>query len=343
MNRNWFSKSVAALAVTAALSVGGTAQAAEYTLKFSHFWPATSPLHTDIFQRWADTIEQESQGRIKVQVFPAQTLTRAAASYEGVTKRISEVAATAQGYTANRFPLSQVVELPGVSQNALQGSCILQTLYDEGLIRSEYEDTHPLFMFTHGPGLLHTKGMAVHSPADLAGKRLRRPTAVVGMLLEEAGAQPVGMPAPETYPSIQRGVIDGQVMPWEGNYVFRINELTEHHTKVNLYTLAFVATMNKGVYDGMPEDLKKVIDDNSGQKWARIAAEVFEDLDKKGLEDAVSRGHQIIELTEDQQALWQPVLERTRQRYVEEQESAGRPARQVFERAMALSSGDCAL
>lgn len=57
-------------------------------------------------------------------------------------------------------------------------------------------------------------------------------------MLEGLGAQPVGMPAPNTYPSLQRGVIDGVAMPWEAMKSFRLNELATFHTELGLYTLS---------------------------------------------------------------------------------------------------------
>jgi TRAP-type C4-dicarboxylate transport system substrate-binding protein len=334
-----------ALAGLAALATALPAQAADYTLRFAHFWPAVAGTHKNLYQVWANTVEKESNGRIKVEIYPSATLAKPPAQYEAVKNRIADMTATVQGYTANRFPLTQVVEVPGLVKSAAQGSCIVQSLYDEGLIADEYKDTKPLFLFTHGPGLLHTKDKTITKPEDLAGLRVRRPTAVVAKLLEELGAQPVGMPAPQSYQSMQRGVIDGVALPWEGALVFRINELAKHHTEVGgLYTLSFVVTMNKDVYDSMPADLKKVIDDNSGMAWAKKAATVFDGLDVKGRAAAVKAGHEIVTIEGgDQNPAWKPVLSKATQSYLDDLEAKGLPARKVYDRAVELSNTSCKL
>lgn len=330
----------AAIAAGIACTAAIPAQAADVTLRFAHFWPAVAGTHKQLFQVWADTIAEESDGRIAVEVYPAQTLAKAPAQYDAVKSRIADVTATVQGYTANRFPLTQVVELPGVVKNAAHGSCIIQNLYDEGMIADEYGDTRPLFLFTHGPGHLHTTSTPIKSPQDLAGLRIRRPTSVVANLLEQVGAQPVGMPAPESYQSMQRGVIDGVALPWEGQLVFRLNELTQQHTEVGgLYTLSFVVTMNKDVYESLGDDLKKVIDDNSGMKWAEKAATVFDALDEKGRAAALEAGHEIhvVEGGADNPE-WKPVLEKATEAYLSDLEGKGLPARKVYARAMELSN-----
>jgi TRAP-type C4-dicarboxylate transport system substrate-binding protein len=314
--------------------------AADYTLKFAHFWPANSGVHKG-FEAWAESVETASEGRIEVEFYPSQTLTKAPKSYDAVKSRIADVTATVQGYTANRFPLTQVVELPGIAKTAKQGSCVVQSLYDEGLISDEYSDTHVLFLFTHGPGEIHTKDKAITKPGDLAGLKIRRPTTVVANILEEVGAQPVGMPAPNTYPSLQRGVIDGVAIPWEAMKIFRLNELANHHTELGLYTLSFMVTMNKEIYASMPDDLKKVLDDNSGKAWSEKQAAVFDQLDKLGHEDALKAGHTITKLEGGvENPDWKPVLDAATERYLSELEAQGKPAKAVYERAQTLSN-DC--
>lgn len=329
-------KSIAA--VTATMAMSSAVQAADYTLRFAHFWPGVSPIHKEVFQGWADKIEAQSDGRIEVELYPGGTLSKPPAQYDAVTNRIADVTATVQGYTANRFPLSQIVELPGIVKTAEQGSCVIQGLYDEGLTTEEYDETNPVFLFTHGQGHIHTTDKEIREPSDLEGLRIRRPTQVVASLLEELGAAPVGMPAPESYQSMQRGVIDGVALPWEGVHSFRINELANHHTEIGLYSLAFVVTMNKQVYESMPADLQEVIDNNSGMEMAKAAGKVFDNVDALGRSDAVEAEHNIITLqnaTENE--AWKPVLNATIENYLQGLEDKGLPARDVYKRAVELS------
>ncbi len=318
----------------AALFGTTAAQAADYKLRFSHFWPASSGIHQG-FEDWANSLEAASDGRIQVDFYPAQTLTKAPQSYDGVKMRITDIAATVQGYTANRFPLTQIVELPGMADSAAHGSCVLQSLFDEGLIAKEYKDTQVLYLFTHGPGYLHTREKVIEKPEDLAGLKIRRPTTVVAQLLESQGAQPVGMPAPETYPSLQRGVLDGVAFPWEAMKVFRTNEQAGHHSEINLYTLSFMVTMNKQVYNAMPEDLQQVLQQHSGHEWSQKLAQVFDGLDNAGRAEAVADNHTI---SGADNSAWQPVFEQATEAYLSGLEKRRQPARDVYQRALELSA-----
>ncbi|PRY67326.1 TRAP transporter substrate-binding protein [Halomonas ventosae] len=318
--------------------LGAASAEAATTLRMAHFWPGASGVNQEIFEAWAATLEEESDGELRVEMFPSGTLAKPDSLYEAAANGIADVTATAQGYTAGRFPLSQIVELPGVATTATQGACVLQTLYDEGHLASEYEDTRPLFFFTTGPGGIHTIDTDVQVPSDLEGLRIRRPTAVAGEMLENMGASPVGMPAPDIYTAMQRGVIDGLSFPWEGLKGFRINELVNYHTEVPFYTLIFVATMNQRAYDNLSPEQQAVIDANAGMKWAGNAGEVFDRLDVEGKQEARDAGHTIREIENPlEHPDWQKPLQDGIESYLTRLEERGLPGREVYEAALAAS------
>lgn len=307
------------------------AYSAEFNLRMSHPWPATSAINQGLTE-WAQSIENASEERINVDIYPSQTLTKSAKSYEAVIHNIADITATVQGYTANRFPLSQIVELPGVVQNAAQGSCIIQKLYDEGDIKQEYSDTHVLFMYTNGPGHIHMKDGQVIQPQDLQGKRVRQPTAIVGQLLKNLGAQPTGIPAPNAYEALEKGVLEGVAISWDGAKVFRLGEIAPYHTELNLYSLSFVVTMNKSVYQRLPVDLQSIIDKHSGYEWSQHMARVFDRLDQEAINEAKQRNDRVVSLNEDIKEKWQPELKKVTKQYLDELESKGLPANQVYQR-----------
>ncbi|MCP1344687.1 TRAP transporter substrate-binding protein, partial [Halomonas sp. FL8] len=267
------------LLVTSTLGLCASA-GAETTLRMAHLWPAGSAVNQELYQAWAKRIEEESNGQLNVEIYPSQTLAKSEQAYDAAANGIADISVTLQGYTAGRFPLTEIVQLPGVVNSASQGACILQSLYEQGDVASEYDDTHVLFLFTTGPAYLHTRETEIKTPADLQGLRIRRPSEVAGEMLASMGAQPLGMPAPDIYTALQRGVMDGLSFPWEAMKVFRINELTNYHLQVPYYAGAIVATMSQAAYDRLSPEMQAVIDDNSGMAWALKAGQVFDELDK---------------------------------------------------------------
>ena len=319
-----------ALAAALGLACATAAPAAEVDLNFAHFMPTGSWQHQDFFTAWEKAVEEQSGGRIDVTVFPAQTLGKAPQGYDNARTGVADIAWTVQGYTAGRFPLSHVVELPGLFDSAEVGSCAFQKLYDSGALDAEYADTHVLFVHTHGPGHLHTAETPVTTLADLEGLKIRHPTQVIGRLLEDLGAAPVGMPAPRIYESMQRGTIDGYMLPWEAVDGFRTYEVSDHHTQFGFYALAFVLTMNKGTYESMPADLRAVIDANSGLDWAVRAGRGFDAGDRVGKEVALENGT-LHEIEGAERAEWEAAADRITRGYIRQLESEGLPGRETYE------------
>ncbi|MEL6267741.1 MAG: TRAP transporter substrate-binding protein, partial [Pseudomonadota bacterium] len=317
-----------ALALAAALLAAAAppSTTAAETLNFAHFMPVESWQNRGLFTDWAAAVAAASDGALEVTVYPAQTLGRAPDGYDNARDGIADIAWTVQGYTAGRFPLSQVVELPGLFDTAEIGSCAFQKLYDSGMLDAEYAETRVLFVHTHGPGHIHTGDTPVTTLEDLKGLKLRRPTAVIGRLLEELGAEPVGMPAPRIYEAAERGTIDGFMLPWEAVSGFRADEVSDHHTEFGFYALAFVATMNRARYEALPGDLKAAIDANSGMDWALAAGRGYDQGDIDGRARTLESGT-LHAIEGAERAEWEAAATRTTEAYLAELEARGLPGR----------------
>ncbi len=309
------------------------------TLRFSHFWPATSSISKEVFEPWAKQIETESNGRLKVELYPSAGLAKADVTYEAAAKGTIDIGSQAHGYTNGRFPLTQITELPGLSNSATQMGCMLQTLYEDGTLASEYEDSHLLFMYGAGPGSLHTTNKLIRTPEDMKGMRIRRPSAVAGDIIESTGASPVGLPANDMYTSLQRGVVDGLSFPWEAVTAFKIDELTKYHTNIPFYSSALMVTMNKDSYNKLPDDLKKVIDNNSGMALAKKVGEVFDKHDDMAIQAAKDKGDEIIDIPDPlNDPNWKGPLEKGTKKYLGDVNALGLDADGVYAKAKAASA-----
>jgi len=337
--------SVAALAAVSLLGCSNqsdnsdAASSQETTvLRFSHFYPATADVNKEIFEPWARKVEADSNGRLKVEVYPSATLSKADTAYESTVKGTIDIGSQVQGYTSGRFPLTQIAELPGLSNSSTQTGCMLQTLYENGAISSEYEDSHLLFMFATGPGTLHTTDKLIRTPEDMEGMRIRRPSAVAGDIIESMGASPVGLPANDIYTSLQRGVVDGLSFPWEAITTFKLDELTKYHTNIPFYSSALMMTMNKDKYESLPDDLQKVIDDNSGMALTKKVGKMWDRTDSIGLQAARDRGDEVIDIPDPlNDPDWKGPLEKGTQKYLDDVSALGLDAEGVYEKAKEAS------
>ena len=113
---------------------------------------------------------------------------------------------------------------------------------------------------------------------------------------EEAGRITVDK-VPSTPDDPSRGVVDGATIPFEVALPLKAHEMVKHVTEIpgnrGFYTSVFLYAMNKAKYDGLPADLKKVIDNNSGMATSGWLGKVQQSNDVPGRKAAVDRGNNI--------------------------------------------------
>lgn len=174
----------------------------------------------------------------------------------------------------------------------------------------DFKDYHVIAWHTHGPGLIHS-AEPVSKLEDMQGLKLRGGTRVVNQMLEKLGAVPVGMPVTAVAEALSKGVINGTTIPFEVAPSFKVDEIVKNVTgfsgKNGLYTATFVFAMNKDAYDKLPDDLKKVIDANSGIETAAAFGAAMDAGDVRGREIAEKNGANIITLDEAETQRWKDV------------------------------------
>jgi len=275
------------LALAAAALAATTAAAQEVTLKVHHFLPAGSYANTMFIQPWCERIAKESNNRLKCQIYPSMQLGGTPGQlYDQVKDGAVDVIWSLPGYTAGRFPLTEVFELPFMMVDAEATSKALWD-YVQQHAAAEFKDVHPIAFHVHGPGVFHMREKPIRTMADLKGLKVRAPTRQTNRFLAALGATPVAMPVPQVSEALSKGVIDGAVVPYEVVPAVKIQEIAKFHSETDpaepaFYTSTFMFVMNKDKYASLPADLRKVIDANSGQVLSGQVGKVFLASDIEG-------------------------------------------------------------
>ncbi len=331
---------IACLFAGVAMGLSTVSYAQEVTLKMHHFLPAPATIPKLFLKPWAEKVEKESGGRIKIQIFPSMQLGgKPPALFDQAKDGVADIVWTLPGYTPGRFPCAEAFELPFMMTNA-EATSKAYNEYVGKYCTDDYKDVKVIMVHVHGPGMFHVKGDGVKSLTDMKGKKMRGPTRIINGLLENLGAVPIGMPLPSVPSALSKGVIDGTVIPWEVTRAFKIAELTKTHTEFggehSLYTAAFVFAMNKAKYDSLPDDLKKVIDDNSGAETGGWAGRVMEEQDAPGRKVAADRGNIIVRIEGDELNAWKDAAKPVVEAWIKEMDGLGRPGQAMVDDTRAL-------
>ncbi|MGH6895523.1 MAG: TRAP transporter substrate-binding protein [Geminicoccaceae bacterium] len=338
--RTFASAAAGAFACGSLLALAPGAWAQEVTLRVAHFLPAAAPAHALFMEPWARKVEADSGGRIKVEIYPSMQLGgRAPQLYDQVRDGIADVVWTLPGYTPGRFPTIEVFELPFLPTSAEATSQAVQAFYEKHQLE-EFADIHPLMFHVHAPGKFHMNNAPVQTLDDLEGKKIRAPTRVINDTLGTLGATPVGMPVPQVPEALSRGVVDGVVIPWEVVLPLRVHELTNSHTSFGgdhgFYTSVFLFGMNKDTYESLPDDLKQVIDDNSGMTLAKQIGKVWDEAEVPGLEAAEATGAEFYMIEGAELERWKEASQPVIEAWIEQMDANGQDGAALVEEARSL-------
>ena len=323
---------IAALILALAGTPSGplAAQDKPIELRFSSWVATVHGHHTGVMVPWAKMIEDKSGGRLRIAIYPGSTLGKAVDHYDMVKDGIADMGFTVPGYTPGRFPLITVLELPLLFKSSRGGSLAVMSVFDKHF-KNEFKDVKVLWFWVHPPGHFHLARKPVRVLEDLAGLKIRAATPMLTTMVKTLGAIPVSIPAPDTYTALERGTVDGTIFPWEAISSFKIAEVLKHHVASGLYVAPLFTLMNRKKYDGLPPDLRKVIDDHSGSWGAEFNGRVWDQNEHVGIEAIKKAGGTIYTLPAEERQRWATRLKPIEEEWLKSMEAKGLPGRQILD------------
>lgn len=304
-------------------------------LKLSHFLPSSHPTQKDFLEPWARELEERTNGQVKVTIYPAgSAFGHVAKQFDQVRAGVVDIAHGLTGFPRGRLPRTLIMDLPFLTKSSNAASRALWDLYPDYLAE-EYDGLKMMALHAHNPGLIHTRDKQVKTMADMKGLRLRAPSAAISMMLTQLGATPVGLPPTQVYENLQKGVIDGNVFPYEAIHGFKLYEVLDFHLDAKAYTTSFYFVMNQQKYDSLPADVQAVIDDMSGENLVAKFGPWWNSWDKPGIADIKNKGSQVTTLSDAQRDAWRVALKPTTDGYLKGLEEAGvSNAREIYDAAV---------
>ena len=323
MSRLTLSAAGLALAGLIGLASPVVAQDKTYEWKYSHWVPATHPLH-GILQGWAKSIDDGvARARSRSPIFPAQQLGKAPDHYDMVEKGIADVAYVSTGYQAGRMLVTSVAQMPFMMTNAEGGSKAFDEWY-RPYAAKDMPGVKLCYMYTHDVASLHSK-KEIRTPDQIKGMKIRPAHATMAQWMNALGATTVQVSAPESREALERGVADAITFPCGSLYAFKIDGITKFHIDEPMYVATFATIINQGKYDALSADQKKVIDAHCTTEWAgKTAGRLGQVGRRRPPEDARRRlrpHHD--KLKPDELAAWRKSAEPVMAKWMDDMKAAG--------------------
>ena len=321
-----------AVALGAAALAAPAVQAQE--LRLSTFVPPVHVIYREILTPWSQEVAKATNGEVKVTLYPSMQLGgKPPELFRQAKEGVVDLVFTLPGYTSPAFPRTQMIELPGLKPDGVAATNMMWDLFDPYLL-PEYEGTKVIALWGAEDAGLISREKAFRSVDDLKGRRMRAPSAAQAKQLEVMGAVPVAMPITEVDQSLERGVIDGAMLPFSTIPDFRLGEVGRGYTIAGplFGRSSFLVAMNKKKYDSLSPAARAAIDRLSGRGLSLKATEVYLKRSADGVAGVRSKA-EVVELSAAEQKRIAELLRPIITGWIKESEAKGIPAREMLRRA----------
>jgi len=297
------------LGVTLASVSFGTARADELVLTFATASPAPNLDTTEVFAPWAERVRADAKDTVRIDIRDGVTLANPTNIYDRVASDVAQIGLLIPSLVGGKFPLTDVVGLPFVTDDAVNASVGFWRLIKTGALDAEYTDIMPLGVALFPPQGVHL-AKAPASLDNLQGLRLRVVSKTGSESVTRLGGTPLVLDPMDQYPALQRGTLDGVVSSWLGIGVLHLTEVTTFHVETSLGTGMFMVFMMRAKYATLPATVRQAIDKESGEALSRAMGEAFERRSSGFRAPAAADPgkHKIVSLSPAQSATWRATI-----------------------------------
>jgi TRAP-type C4-dicarboxylate transport system substrate-binding protein len=301
---------LARIAFAALALASSTLHAQEVTLKVSHFLPPNSNYQKGVLEPWCDKLAKDSGGKLKCQIYPAMQLGGTPPQLADQVKNgVADIVMTSPSYSSGRFPYTEALEQPfTLPPGGLAGSKAMWD-YSQRFATKDYADFRLLAMFSGSGVIMSTSSKPILTVDSFKGVKLRSPSRSAAKLLTALGGAPVNMPPAQITEAVSKGVVDGAMATWELVPAVKLQEVTKYHMQGPTNQPAFtqnplVMLMNKAKYDGLPPELRAVLDRASGTALVELAGSAWDKAIVDGRKIANDAGNKTLTVKpEDYEAM----------------------------------------
>ena len=302
-------------------------------LTFAHPFPATHHHHVDIIMPFVEEIMEKSEGRIKINVHPGGSITTGTSAIDDISTGAVDMTWTLQGYTPGRFPLTEMFEFFGHFTSGEEATRVAWALFEQSeAFREEYKDFKVFNLYFSDVSDVYLATKPVRTPDDLVGVKLRSASPMVDRSLAKFGATTAGMPMPETYDNIERGVVEGLATGASAIPTYKLYEVLKYGTEgMNLYVSPQVMAISWNAWNKLSPKDQELFETIGCETLSIKSGQYYDALHDGAVKEMEEKGMEIYRLTDADRALFAEKAAPVVEEYIAELEAKGYAAREFYE------------
>ncbi|AQZ53937.1 TRAP transporter substrate-binding protein DctP [Martelella mediterranea] len=292
--------------LTAAMAVmllTGASAKAETSVVFNNYLPEHNEIMRNVIRPWANAVEEASDGNIEID-FTASSLAPPPRQLEMIRAGVADAAMNISSFTASQWLAPLISELPVLfdRDSAKAHSIALWRAYEKFFREAEPIDgVHVVALVALTGNHIWNNKRPVEVAEDVSGLKLRvNPNGVP--VIAAMGGVIVSRPAVDTFELVERGVVDGTVLPISSVEGLGVLEELKYATLYpgSLYRSTASIIFNQKVWDAMPEADRAAIEKVSGEALAALAGGNLDDATEQARAELEPAGMEVIEAGADQ-------------------------------------------
>ncbi|GAB6147358.1 TRAP transporter substrate-binding protein [Desulfocicer niacini] len=320
------------------ISVPSYAESKTIELRAAYEFPPVSYIQKDIFDPWAAEVNKATQGRVKIVNFYAESLGKAVDAFDNTVSGICDIAEVGHEYTPGRFALSMVYYLPFLGANSSETvSLALWDLYKEfPEIRDEYPGVKVLSLWGTPAFQILTKKNPIQTLSDVKGLKIRCGGGPVVPVLKACNAAVIVMGAGSAYESLERGTIDGTFFPIGDSHAFRLGDVINYCTELNMINISFGLIMNENAWKSLSAEDQETITKLTGAHFAGLAGKAWDANEAIGKKSLIEKGVEFIQPSPEEKKKFENATASLVTQWIDDMEKEGLPGKKIVERAKSL-------
>jgi C4-dicarboxylate-binding protein DctP len=290
----------------------------EITIKISHVVAENTPKHQGAL-KMKEVIEKESDGKIKVQVYPNSSLFGDKDEYQNlvadnvqfILPDMSKLVGNDPGFNIPAMPfLFESDEAANAFWDGEKGQEIFKRLEKDGVLGQA--------MWPNGAKHMTNDKKQITKPEDLKGMKIRTQGGqLLEALYDELGAGSASIPFGELYTALQQGTVDGQENTFSNIESKKFDEVQKYMTVMGHTRVDYALLTNTKFWDSLNEETKAIVQ-KGVEEGTKLARESAKQLNDDAFAKLKENGQvEIHELTEAEIEAFKEALEPVYDEYAE--------------------------
>jgi len=256
-------------------------------------------------QEFKKLVEERSNGRVEVKLFPSGSLYKGLDLVQAILRGDAEMSTLTSAYWTALSPKLAVFELPYAFPSR---AAFYRAIDDTGFIAGTYDEVEAkgakvIAVLPYDHFGFATRTTPLRAPQDMKGLKIRGLGKINSAMLQAFGASPVSLNLVELSPALQQGVIDGLNAPIDIMLAYKWYESVKHLTYAPVYLGFYPWMVNAKWWNGLPEDLRKIIQDTAIEVAQRHRAR-SEAETTRALEGLKAQGVDVHVQTDEERKAW---------------------------------------